>query len=102
MTIHLLLFEVVLVLLLLERDQRCVLILVHAYLLTFEHYSLLHLLVVDIIARNLLHQKQLQARQTAEDIVEQGKKEADNIKKEKLLEAKEENQILKEQSENDL
>ncbi len=35
-------------------------------------------------------QKQSQARQTAEDIVNQAHKEADNIKKEKLLEAKEE------------
>ncbi len=41
-----------------------------------------------VVARNLLLQKQSQARQTAEDIVNQAHKEADNIKKEKLLEAK--------------
>lgn len=51
---------------------------------------------------NLLLQKQSQARQTAEDIVNQAHKEADNIKKEKLLEAKEENQILREQTEAEL
>ena len=51
--------------------------------------------------RNLLLQKQSQARQTAEDIVNQAHKEADNIKK-KLLEAKEENQILREQTEAEL
>lgn len=38
-----------------------------------------------VVARNLLLQKQSQARQTAEDIVNQAHKEADNIKKEKLL-----------------
>ena len=53
------------------------------------------------VARNLLHQKQLQARQTADDIIKQGQK-ADNIKKEKLLEAKEENQIIREQTESEL
>ncbi|RIL81371.1 ribonuclease Y [Staphylococcus cohnii] len=63
---------------------------------------ILGVVVGYIIARNILHQKQLQARQTAEDIIEHGNKEAENIKKEKLLEAKEENQILKEQSENEL
>ncbi|MFQ3871451.1 ribonuclease Y [Staphylococcus sp. Mo2-1] len=63
---------------------------------------ILGVVVGYIVARNLLHQKQLQARQTAEDIIEQGNKEAENTKKEKLLEAKEENQILKEQSENEL
>ena len=56
---------------------------------------ILGVVVGYIVARNLLHQKQLQARQTAEDIIEQGNKEAENIKKEKLLEAKEENQIIK-------
>ncbi|WP_142254975.1 Rnase Y domain-containing protein, partial [Staphylococcus aureus] len=55
-----------------------------------------------ILCRNLLLQKQSQARQTAEDIVNQAHKEADNIKKEKLLEAKEENQILREQTEAEL
>ncbi|HAR3999232.1 TPA: ribonuclease Y, partial [Staphylococcus aureus] len=55
-----------------------------------------------VVARNLLLQKQSQARQTAEDIVNQAHKEADNIKKEKLLEAKEENQILREQTEAEL
>ena len=58
--------------------------------------------VVVFSARKLLHQKQLQARQTAEDIIDQANKEAENLKKEKLLEAKEENQLLKEQSENEL
>ena len=48
-----------------------------------------------------MHQKQLQARQTADDIIKQGQKEADNIKKEKLLEAKE-NQIIREQTESEL
>ena len=38
---------------------------------------------------------------TAEDIVNHANKEADNIKK-KLLEAKEENQILREQAESEL
>ena len=33
-----------------------------------------------VVARNLLLQKQSQARQTAEDIVNQAHKEADNIK----------------------
>ena len=63
---------------------------------------ILGVVVGYIVARNLLHQKQLQAGQTAEDIIEQGNKEAENIKKEKLLEAKEENQIIKEQSEIEL
>ncbi len=35
-----------------------------------------------VVARNLLLQKQSQARQTAEDIVNQAHKEADNIKRE--------------------
>ena len=35
--------------------------------------------VVGIFSRNILHQKQ--ARQTANDIIKQGQKEADNIKK---------------------
>ena len=55
---------------------------------------ILGVVVGYIVARNLLHQKQVQARQTADDIVSYANKEADNIKKEKLLEAKEENQIL--------
>ncbi len=54
------------------------------------------------VVANLLLQKQSQARQTAEDIVNQAHKEADNIKKEKLLQAKEENQILREQTEAEL
>ena len=49
---------------------------------------ILGVVVGYFVARNLLHQKQLQARQTADDIIKQGQKEADNIKKEKLLEAK--------------
>jgi ribonuclease Y len=61
---------------------------------------ILGVVVGYFIARNLLQQKQIQARQTAEDIIDQANKEADNVKKEKLLEAKEENQILKEQVEN--
>ena len=61
---------------------------------------ILGVVVGYIVARNLL-QKQVQARQTADDIVSYANKEADNIKR-KLLEAKEENQILKEQAENEL
>ncbi|QJI70733.1 ribonuclease Y [Staphylococcus haemolyticus] len=63
---------------------------------------ILGVVVGYFVARNLLHQKQLQARQTADDIIKQGQKEADNIKKEKLLEAKEENQIIREQTESEL
>ncbi|MDU3870385.1 MAG: ribonuclease Y [Staphylococcus warneri] len=63
---------------------------------------ILGVVVGYVVARNLLHQKQVQARQTADDIVNQAHKEADNTKKEKLLEAKEENQILREQTENEL
>ena len=36
----------------------------------------------------IYYTKQVQSRQTAEDIVNHANKEADNIKKEKLLEAK--------------
>lgn len=60
---------------------------------------ILGVVVGYFLARNILHQKQIQARQTANDIIKQGQKEADNIKKEKLLEAKEENQIIREQVE---
>ena len=63
---------------------------------------ILGVVVGYIIARNLLHQKQIQAKQTAEDIINQANKEAENIKKEKLLEAKEENQIFKDQVESEL
>ena len=63
---------------------------------------ILGVVVGYVVARNLLHQKQVQSRQTAEDIVNHANKEADNIKKEKLLEAKEENQILREQAESEL
>ena len=49
---------------------------------------ILGVVVGYVVARNLLHQKQVQARQTADDIVNQAHKEADNTKKEKLLEAK--------------
>ena len=63
---------------------------------------ILGVVVGYVVARNLLHQKQVQARQTADDIVNQAHKEADNTKKEKLLEAKEENQILREQTESEL
>lgn len=55
-----------------------------------------------VVARNLLLQKQSQARQTAEDIVNQAHKEADNIKKRNYLRQKEENQILREQTEAEL
>ena len=41
-----------------------------------------------VVARNLLLQKQSQARQTAEDIVNQAHKEADNIKKRNYLRQK--------------
>ena len=63
---------------------------------------ILGVVVGYFLARNILHQKQIQARQTANDIIKQGQKEADNIKKEKLLEAKEENQIIREQVETEL
>ena len=46
--------------------------------------------------------KQLQARQTADDIIRQGNKEAENIKKKSYLKQKEENQILREQTESEL
>ena len=42
---------------------------------------ILGVVVGYVVARNLLHQKQVQARQTAEDIVNYANKEADNIKK---------------------
>ena len=63
---------------------------------------ILGVVVGYVVARNILHQKQLQARQTADDIIEQGNKEAENTKKEKLLEAKEENQVIREKAENEL
>ena len=63
---------------------------------------ILGVVVGYIVARNLLHQKQVQARQTADDIVSYANKEADNIKKKNYLRQKEENQILKEQAENEL
>ena len=50
---------------------------------------ILGVVVGYVVARNLLHQKQVQARQTADDIVNQAHKK-NNTKKEKLLEAKEE------------
>jgi ribonuclease Y len=44
---------------------------------------ILGVVVGYFIARNLLQQKQIQARQTAEDIIDQANKEADNVKKRK-------------------
>ncbi len=46
---------------------------------------ILGVVVGYIVARNLLHQKQVQARQTADDIVSYANKEADNIKKKNYL-----------------
>ncbi|PWZ47995.1 ribonuclease Y, partial [Staphylococcus pseudintermedius] len=63
---------------------------------------ILGVVVGYFIAQNLIYQKQLQAKQTAKDILEQANKEAENLKKEKLIEAKEENQILRERVENEL
>ncbi|WP_278925708.1 ribonuclease Y [Staphylococcus auricularis] len=60
---------------------------------------ILGVVVGYIIAHNILQQKQSQAKQTAEDIIDRANKEAENTKKEKLLEAKEEYQKLKDQSE---
>uniref|UniRef100_UPI00131A00C5 Rnase Y domain-containing protein n=1 Tax=Staphylococcus agnetis TaxID=985762 RepID=UPI00131A00C5 len=54
---------------------------------------ILGVVVGYLIAQNVMRQKkQIQARNTAEDIIEQANKEAENLKKEKLIEAKEENQ----------
>ena len=49
---------------------------------------ILGVVVGYFVARNLLHQKQLQARQTADDIIRQGNKEAENIKKKSYLKQK--------------
>ncbi|MCE5037933.1 ribonuclease Y [Staphylococcus auricularis] len=62
---------------------------------------ILGVVVGYIIAHNILQQKQSQAKQTAEDIIDRANKEAENTKKEKLLEAKEEYQKLKDQSESE-
>ena len=56
--------------------------------------------VVGYFSRNILHQKQIQARQTANDIIKQGQKK--QIISKRLLEAKEENQIIREQVETEL
>lgn len=63
---------------------------------------ILGVVVGYIVAQKVLHDKQVQAKQTADDIINQANKEAENLKKERLLEAKEENQRLKEQTENEL
>ncbi|WP_425414488.1 ribonuclease Y [Salinicoccus luteus] len=47
------------------------------------------------IVRNTLTKRQQEARTSAEHIINEAKKQADSLKKEKLLEAKEENQNLK-------
>ncbi|PTH19849.1 ribonuclease Y [Staphylococcus auricularis] len=62
---------------------------------------ILGVVVGYIIVHNILQQKQSQAKQTAEDIIDRANKEAENTKKEKLLEAKEEYQKLKDQSESE-
>ncbi|MFC3419668.1 ribonuclease Y [Salinicoccus hispanicus] len=48
------------------------------------------------IVRNTLTKRQQEARSSAEHIINEAKKQGDSLKKEKLLEAKEENQILRE------
>ena len=53
------------------------------------------------VARNLLHQKQLQARQTADDIIKQGQKKQ-IISKGKIIRGKRRNQIIREQTESEL
>lgn len=63
---------------------------------------ILGVVVGYFIAQNLIHQKLMQAKSTARDIIEQANKEAENLKKEKLIEAKEENQLLRERSESEL
>lgn len=50
----------------------------------------------------MLTKKQQQARTSADHIISEAEKEADNLKKEKLLEAKEENQNLKEAFDDDM
>ncbi|MHC0552634.1 ribonuclease Y [Salinicoccus sp. CNSTN-B1] len=47
------------------------------------------------IVKNILTKKQQEARVSAEHIISEANKQAENLKKEKLLEAKEENQNLK-------
>lgn len=54
------------------------------------------------IVNNLLTKKQQQARTSAEHIIGEAEKEAENLKKEKLLQAKEENQNLKEAFDNEI
>lgn len=54
------------------------------------------------IVNNMLTKKQQQARTSADHIISEAEKEADNLKKEKLLEAKEENQNLKEAFDDDM
>ncbi|WP_281186837.1 ribonuclease Y [Staphylococcus schleiferi] len=63
---------------------------------------ILGVVVGYLIAQNLIYQKQSQAKRTAKDIIEQANKEAENLKKEKLIEAKEENQVLRERIESEL
>ncbi len=54
------------------------------------------------IVKSNLTKKQQEARTSAEHIIKEAEKEADSLKKEKLLEAKEENQRLKEETQADL
>ena len=63
---------------------------------------ILGVVVGFFVAHRLLMKKQLHAKQTAEDIINAASKEADNIKKERMLEAKEENQKLREQTDHEL
>lgn len=54
------------------------------------------------IVKSNLTKKQQQARSSAEHIIKEAEKEAENLKKEKLLEAKEENQRLRDDMQADL
>ncbi|WP_145447448.1 Rnase Y domain-containing protein, partial [Staphylococcus epidermidis] len=63
---------------------------------------MLPLLLAYILPPNLLHQKQLQPTQTPHHILTYPNKQPHNIKKQKLLHPKEDNQILKQQPQNQL
>lgn len=54
------------------------------------------------IVKSNLTKKQQEARTSADHIIKEAEKEADSLKKEKLLEAKEENQRLREEIQSDL
>lgn len=54
------------------------------------------------IVKSNLTKKQQEARNSADHIIKEAEKEAESLKKEKLLEAKEENQRLKEETQADL